>query len=205
MSLPPDATITTYRNPVLPGWNAHPSVCNVPGKGYFVATSSGPFLPSIPVYHSTDLFTWEVSNGSSLFHQCASQRGDGSCRRCRDTVLVRLDVLPLMGSVLARRRVTNRGLGEMRGLLTKQLIGHAIHHFASATAESSSCSASSRSSSRSADSGNSIGSLSMASTSATSVTAGSRAYEDGLWTPSLRYFGGRWYVVVLHEDRGQVR
>jgi len=64
-SPPPNATLTTYRNPVLPGWNAHPSVCNVPGKGYFVATSSAALVPAVPVYHSTDLFTWEVSTRAS--------------------------------------------------------------------------------------------------------------------------------------------
>ena len=54
-------TTNTYRNPILPGFNPDPSICFVPGKGYFVATSTFEFFPGLPIYHSTDLVNWKVS------------------------------------------------------------------------------------------------------------------------------------------------
>ncbi|BEI98971.1 hypothetical protein CcaverHIS631_0400140 [Cutaneotrichosporon cavernicola] len=49
-----------FRNPILPGFNPDPSICHVPGKGYFVATSSFEYFPGLPVYHSTDLNSWTL-------------------------------------------------------------------------------------------------------------------------------------------------
>jgi beta-xylosidase len=51
----------TYLNPILPGFNPDPSICFVPGKGYFVSTSTFEYFPGLPIYHSTDLVTWKVS------------------------------------------------------------------------------------------------------------------------------------------------
>jgi xylan 1,4-beta-xylosidase len=50
----------TYRNPILPGFNPDPSLCYVPGKGYFVSTSTFEYFPGLPIYHSTDLINWKV-------------------------------------------------------------------------------------------------------------------------------------------------
>jgi beta-xylosidase len=50
----------TYRNPILPGFNPDPSICYVPGKGYFVSTSTFEYFPGLPIYHSTDLVNWKV-------------------------------------------------------------------------------------------------------------------------------------------------
>lgn len=52
----------TFRNPILPGFNPDPSICYVPGKGYFVSTSTFEFFPGLPIYHSTDLINWNVSH-----------------------------------------------------------------------------------------------------------------------------------------------
>jgi len=52
----------TYRNPTLPGFNPDPSICFVPRQGYFVSTSTFEFFPGLPIYHSTDLVNWKVSN-----------------------------------------------------------------------------------------------------------------------------------------------
>lgn len=48
----------TYRNPVLPGFHADPSVCRV-GKDYYLATSSFEYFPGVPIFHSTDLVHWQ--------------------------------------------------------------------------------------------------------------------------------------------------
>lgn len=45
-------------NPVIPGMNADPSVCRV-GEEFYLVTSSNEYLPGLPVYHSTDLVSWE--------------------------------------------------------------------------------------------------------------------------------------------------
>ncbi|GFZ43088.1 hypothetical protein JCM24511_00806 [Saitozyma sp. JCM 24511] len=50
----------TYRNPILPGFNPDPSLCYVPGKGYFVSTSTFEYFPGLPIYHSTDLINWKL-------------------------------------------------------------------------------------------------------------------------------------------------
>lgn len=47
-----------YRNPVLPGTHPDPTVCRV-GEDYYLATSSFEYFPGIPLYHSTDLVSWE--------------------------------------------------------------------------------------------------------------------------------------------------
>lgn len=59
---PASAVADKFRNPILPGFNPDPSICYVPGKGYFVATSSFEYFPGLPVYHSTDLNSWKVSS-----------------------------------------------------------------------------------------------------------------------------------------------
>ena len=44
-------------NPVLPGFYPDPSVCRV-GSDYYMVTSSFEYFPGVPVFHSTDLFSW---------------------------------------------------------------------------------------------------------------------------------------------------
>ena len=51
----------TYRNPILPGFNPDPSLCHVPGVGFFASTSTFEFFPGLPIYHSTDAVNWKVS------------------------------------------------------------------------------------------------------------------------------------------------
>ncbi|KAJ7982838.1 glycoside hydrolase family 43 protein [Mycena polygramma] len=46
-------------NPILPGWNPDPSILRV-GTDYFIATSTFEYFPGHPIYHSTDLVTWEL-------------------------------------------------------------------------------------------------------------------------------------------------
>lgn len=48
------------RNPIIPGFNPDPSIVRV-GDDYYIATSSFSFFPGIPVYHSRDLVSWELS------------------------------------------------------------------------------------------------------------------------------------------------
>jgi xylan 1,4-beta-xylosidase len=51
------AAPVTYKNPVVPGFHADPSVCRV-GKDYYLATSSFEYFPGVPIYHSRDLVHW---------------------------------------------------------------------------------------------------------------------------------------------------
>ncbi|HUL56116.1 MAG TPA: family 43 glycosylhydrolase, partial [Usitatibacter sp.] len=48
----------TYRNPILPGFHADPSVVRV-GGDYYLVTSSFEYFPGVPVYRSRDLVSWK--------------------------------------------------------------------------------------------------------------------------------------------------
>jgi len=47
-----------YRNPVLPGFHADPSVCRA-GDDYYLVNSTFQYFPGVPVFHSKDLIHWE--------------------------------------------------------------------------------------------------------------------------------------------------
>jgi xylan 1,4-beta-xylosidase len=53
----PEARITRYRNPVIPGFHPDPSVTRV-GEDYYLVNSSFEFFPGVPVFHSRDLVHW---------------------------------------------------------------------------------------------------------------------------------------------------
>ena len=46
-------------NPILPGFNADPSICRV-GTDYFIATSTFEWYPGVQIHHSTDLIHWKL-------------------------------------------------------------------------------------------------------------------------------------------------
>src|SRR5665647_3019047 len=48
----------TYANPVIPGFHPDPSICRVGDSSYLV-TSSFEYFPGIPIFHSTDLVSWQ--------------------------------------------------------------------------------------------------------------------------------------------------
>jgi len=48
----------TYRNPILPGFHADPSVVRA-GNDYYLVTSSFEYFPGVPVYRSRDLVSWK--------------------------------------------------------------------------------------------------------------------------------------------------
>jgi alpha-N-arabinofuranosidase len=50
--------ITSYRNPVLPGFHPDPSVVRV-GEWFYLVTSSFEFFPGVPIHRSRDLVHWE--------------------------------------------------------------------------------------------------------------------------------------------------
>lgn len=52
-------TTTTFRNPVLSGFHADPSICRV-GGDYYLATSSFEYFPGVPIHHSRDLVHWRL-------------------------------------------------------------------------------------------------------------------------------------------------
>jgi alpha-N-arabinofuranosidase len=49
--------MNTFRNPVIPGCYADPSVCRV-GEDYYLVTSSFEYFPGVPIFHSKDLVNW---------------------------------------------------------------------------------------------------------------------------------------------------
>jgi xylan 1,4-beta-xylosidase len=47
------------QNPILPGFNADPSICRV-GTDYYIATSTFEWYPGVQIHKSTDLVNWEL-------------------------------------------------------------------------------------------------------------------------------------------------
>jgi len=47
-----------FRNPVLPGFHADPSVCRF-GDDFYLVNSTFQYFPGVPVYHSKDLVNWQ--------------------------------------------------------------------------------------------------------------------------------------------------
>lgn len=47
-----------FRNPVLPGFHADPTVCRA-GDDFYLVNSTFQYFPRVPVYHSKDLIHWE--------------------------------------------------------------------------------------------------------------------------------------------------
>jgi xylan 1,4-beta-xylosidase len=47
-----------FRNPIIPGFYPDPSICRV-GKDYYLVNSSFEYFPGIPIFHSTDLISWQ--------------------------------------------------------------------------------------------------------------------------------------------------
>lgn len=51
--------ISSYRNPIIPGFHPDPSLVRV-GEDYYLVTSSFEFFPGVPVFHSRDLVHWRL-------------------------------------------------------------------------------------------------------------------------------------------------
>ena len=47
-----------FKNPILPGFHADPSVCRV-GDDFYLVNSTFQYFPGVPVFHSKDLVNWE--------------------------------------------------------------------------------------------------------------------------------------------------
>ena len=47
-----------FKNPVLPGFHADPSVCRA-GDDFYLVNSTFQYFPGVPVFHSKDLVNWE--------------------------------------------------------------------------------------------------------------------------------------------------
>ncbi|UNI17725.1 Xylan 1,4-beta-xylosidase [Purpureocillium takamizusanense] len=48
------------RNPILPGFNADPSIVRV-GQDYYIATSTFEWFPGVQIHHSRDLANWDLA------------------------------------------------------------------------------------------------------------------------------------------------
>jgi xylan 1,4-beta-xylosidase len=53
------ATMPQIRNPILPGFNADPSILRV-GEDYYIATSTFEWYPGVQIHHSKDLANWDL-------------------------------------------------------------------------------------------------------------------------------------------------
>jgi xylan 1,4-beta-xylosidase len=51
--------VTSYRNPVIPGFHPDPSIVRV-GEWFYLVTSTFEFFPGVPVHRSRDLVHWEL-------------------------------------------------------------------------------------------------------------------------------------------------
>ena len=51
--------VSSYRNPIIPGFHPDPSLARV-GGDYYLVTSSFEFFPGAPVFHSRDLVHWRL-------------------------------------------------------------------------------------------------------------------------------------------------
>lgn len=47
------------RNPIIPGFNADPSIVRVDGD-FYLATSTFEYFPGVPIYHSRNLVNWDL-------------------------------------------------------------------------------------------------------------------------------------------------
>ena len=67
-----------FKNPVLPGFHADPSVCRV-GDDFYLVNSTFQYFPGVPVFHSKDLVNWEqVGNCLTRSSQVDLRNTDGN-------------------------------------------------------------------------------------------------------------------------------
>lgn len=67
-----------FKNPVLPGFHADPSVCRA-GDDFYLVNSTFQYFPGVPVFHSKDLVNWEqVGNCLTRPSQVDLKRTDGN-------------------------------------------------------------------------------------------------------------------------------
>jgi hypothetical protein len=77
--------VTKIINPILPGFNADPSICRV-GRDYYIATSTFEWYPGVQIHHATDLVNWRLVTRPLDRAAQLDMRGDP----CRRSVLARL-------------------------------------------------------------------------------------------------------------------
>src|SRR5262245_66432070 len=53
-----EPSAATFRNPVLAGFHADPSICRV-GDDYYLVHSTFAYFPGVPIFHSRDLVHWQ--------------------------------------------------------------------------------------------------------------------------------------------------
>ncbi|KAK2758040.1 hypothetical protein FQN54_004446 [Arachnomyces sp. PD_36] len=63
------------RNPILPGFNADPSILRV-GDDYYIATSTFEWFPGVQIHHSRDLANWELITRPLTRKSQLDMRGD---------------------------------------------------------------------------------------------------------------------------------
>ena len=67
-----------FKNPVLPGFHADPSVCRV-GDDFYLVNSTFQYFPGVPVFHSKDLVNWkQIGNCLTRPSQVDLKETDGN-------------------------------------------------------------------------------------------------------------------------------
>ena len=67
-----------FKNPVLPGFHADPSVCRA-GDDFYLVNSTFQYFPGVPVFHSKDLVNWEQVGNCLTRHSQVDLKGtDGN-------------------------------------------------------------------------------------------------------------------------------
>ena len=64
-------------NPILPGFNADPSILRV-GKDFYLATSTFAWFPGVAIWHSRDLANWCLLTHPLSRISQLDLRGEGS-------------------------------------------------------------------------------------------------------------------------------
>ena len=72
------ASAQGFKNPVLPGFHADPSVCRA-GDDFYLVNSTFQYFPGVPVFHSKDLIHWEQVGNCLTRHSQVDLKGtDGN-------------------------------------------------------------------------------------------------------------------------------
>ena len=67
-----------FKNPILPGFHADPSICRV-GDDFYLVNSTFQYFPGVPVFHSKDLVNWkQIGNCLTRPSQVDLKETDGN-------------------------------------------------------------------------------------------------------------------------------
>ena len=99
-----------FKNPVLPGFHADPSVCRA-GDDFYLVNSTFQYFPGVPVFHSKDLVNWEqVGNCLTRPSQVDLKGTDGNSGIYAPTIRYHEGRFYMVTTVFPSRRRNGRSL-----------------------------------------------------------------------------------------------